>query len=345
MRAYPCAREIPAVDLYPLLTRSHAPCYTRTLSQPPGRTHRKYWLRERDLWRLRPRPPEERLRIEIERWVASDTPRPLTSWPARYLEDEAVSLHALHASSCVDVDASDGACPSARQGSVASEMKGGGGAAATVTTTATEEGGVEKEEEEGSDSGAEELGSWGGKGGWGEEEWLEEEEESVWELAEDSGEERGWGWQQFWKRRGGWLGVEEAVCALQLVHACCHHVSMCLADTTPPSPLHQGLTLQSSLWGVLKGGGGEGGSGGVGPRQRGMGNMRCMCMMGWGWCRGCRNCVVKERGGGGGGGEGCNVGDHVRRLEAMALCLERLCFYPALEVVLSAVRCVGGEEQ
>jgi len=256
--------------------------------------------------------------------VASDTPRPLTSWPARYLEDEAckdtedeaVSLHALHARSCVDVDASDSACPSARQGSVASEMNGGGGAAATVTTTAIEEGGGEKEEE-GSDSGAEELGSWGGKGGWGEEEWLDEEEESVWELAKDSGEERGWGWQQFWKRRGGWLEVEEAVCALQLVHACCHHISMCLADNPPPLPLASGSnTAEQSLGGLKRGPRvGEGGGGGATARdvQRGMYVHDGMGVVSW-VTEMCGQEVGVERG----GGEGCNVGDHVRRLEALA---------------------------
>ena len=218
------------------------------------------------------------MKIRIERLVASDTRHPAGSVPARPLDNEAGAEDA--------------------------------------------EGNEEGEEEEvGSDSVTGGLDSWGSRGGgWGEDEWLEEEEEEEeeWVLDEDSREERGGGWCQFWNRRGGGLGAEEALCVVGLVDACCNHVSLCLADHSPHPSAPGAQAAEQPLGGLMEGAPVFGGQ-----RWRyvhdGMGAVSCMSDM----C-GC---------GGGGSERGagvCRVGDHVRRLEALALCLERLCLYPAL---------------
>ena len=148
------------------------------------------------------------------------------------------------------------------------------------------------------------------------------DEESEWELVVDEGVEsedgaRGrlepGGWRRLVKGSAGRLGVSEAIAVAHLVRESCRHVSECVADARGEKG-SGGAQLGGGAWAQVHDG--------IGPVSWKSG----MCWQ------------AEVQAGGRGGRAPCCEADHVRRLEALALCLERLCGYPDKPVVMAAVR-------
>ena len=151
------------------------------------------------------------------------------------------------------------------------------------------------------------------------------QEESEWEVVEDGRQGEGSrvqdltssrAWRQFLKRRDGHLLDDEALVIVDLVREACKHHT-CAAPARDES--YQGGALQQA--------------------HDGMG------LVSWrsGMCWHAQDRDGEDRGGRqrrGARGPRCRVADHVRQLEALTVCLERLCGHPTRQVALAAVSCV-----
>ena len=150
------------------------------------------------------------------------------------------------------------------------------------------------------------------------------DEESEWEAVVDKEIESGGGvrgrsepgsWRRLVEGSAGRLDVSEAIAVVHLARESCRQVSECVA----PARVEQG--------------GGRAQLGGDVCVQvhDGIGLVSWKPNMCW---------QAGVEGGGRGARALCREADHVRRLEALALCLERLCGHPETPVAMAAVACV-----
>ena len=152
------------------------------------------------------------------------------------------------------------------------------------------------------------------------------EDESEWEVVEDCRQGEGSrvqdltssrAWRQFLQRRDGHLLDDEALVIVDLVREACKHHT-CAAPARDER--YQDGALQQAH---------DDGMGLVFSRS--------------GMCWHARDRDGEDRGDrqrGGARGPSCRVADHVRQLEALTVCLERLCGHPTRHVALAAVSCV-----